>query len=108
MAVIQMQPSELKAALDQGRELVLLDVREPAELDIVRFPGTLDIPMHQIPSREARELDPDRPVVVICHHGVRSMAVASWLVERGFDEVYNLVGGVDLYALRISPSIGRY
>ncbi len=108
MAVIQMQPSELKAALDQGRELVLLDVREPEELDIVRLPGTMHIPMRQIPSREAQELDPDRAIVVICHHGVRSMSVARWLVERGYDEVYNLVGGVDLYALRISPSIGRY
>ena len=106
--VEQMEPAALKTAMERGDALVLLDVREPVELELVALPWpVVNIPLQQLPARES-ELDPDATIVVICHHGVRSMAGANWLAERDYASVYNLTGGVDRYALRVDAGIGRY
>ena len=107
-AVQQMRPIDLYAAVRAGTAPVLLDVREDAELELVSLPAVVHIPLAELPHRALRELDPDRAVVVVCHHGVRSMAAARFLVERGFEDVWNLTGGIDLYAREADPSLPRY
>src|SRR5215207_7451666 len=68
-------PQELKIRLDKGDAVVLLDVREPEEVTIVHLPGSVHIPMGDIPGR-LHELDPDKEIIVYCHHGIRSLRVA--------------------------------
>ncbi|MBI5136484.1 MAG: sulfurtransferase [Nitrospirae bacterium] len=98
---------EIKARLDSGDELFLLDVREPSERAFCAIGGSAHIPMGEIPARLA-ELDRDREIVVYCHHGVRSFQVAAFLVGRGFGRVVNLAGGIDAWSLSIDPSVPRY
>ena len=86
---------------------VVLDVREPQELAIVRFPGALEIPMHDVPGRLA-ELDRDAEIFVLCHHGMRSASVAGFLADQGFTRVGNVTGGIDAWALLVDPSLPRY
>jgi rhodanese-related sulfurtransferase len=85
----------------------LLDVREPWELDVCRLEGITHIPMRQIPGALER-LDPERPVVVICHHGIRSQQVALYLDQVGFSQVLNLRGGVDAWSHEVDPSMRTY
>lgn len=85
----------------------LLDVREPWEVQICGIPGAAHVPMRQIPAR-AGELDPDQDVVVICHHGARSMQVALFLERSGYSKVHNLAGGVDSWAKTVDPSMPVY
>jgi len=108
MPVQQMTPAELARLRAAGTAPAVLDVREEMELGLVSLPDVIHIPMRQIASRALQELDPDAPIVVLCHHGVRSMAVANWLEQQDFSAVWNLAGGVDRYAVDVDPSIGRY
>lgn len=85
----------------------LIDVREPWEFETCRIPGALSLPMHEIPAR-MEEIDPDRPVVCICHHGMRSMQVAAWLGRQGYPDLYNLSGGVAAWAAQVDPSMPTY
>jgi len=79
----KIDPVTLKARLDRGESVLILDVREPFEIALAPFPGATHIPMGDIPSR-LTELDPDRETVVVCHHGVRSAQVAMYLARMGF------------------------
>ena len=85
----------------------LLDVREPWEVVTAGFPGALNIPMGAITAR-FHELDRNRPLVCICHHGARSMQVAYFLARQGFDPIYNLVGGIHAWACEVDPSCPTY
>ena len=85
----------------------LLDCREPGEWEFCRIPGAEHIPMRQIPQRYA-ELDATRPVVVYCHHGIRSQAVVEFLLREGFIRVANLTGGIDAWSLSVDPAVPRY
>lgn len=102
-----LQPSEVKQLLDAGRSLVLLDVREPQEVALVRIAGSLHIPMGEIPGR-LHELDPDTDIVVYCHHGMRSASVCGFLQQREFRSVANLAGGIDAWAAMVDPGLVRY
>lgn len=86
---------------------VLLDVREPWETALCQLPGSIAIPMGDVPARLA-ELDPAQTVVCICHHGMRSLRVAQFLQERGFADVINLSGGIDAWAREVDPSFPTY
>ncbi|WP_293192699.1 rhodanese-like domain-containing protein [Ottowia sp.] len=103
-------PAWLHAAAEDGAPL-LLDVREPAEWQAasVRAAGAelLQCPMHGVPARLA-QLDPDRPVAVLCHHGGRSMQVAMFLQRHGFARVANVAGGIDAWSLQVDPTVPRY
>lgn len=104
-------PQWLEKARAHGRPLVL-DVREPHELATASIQGTADfdlvhIPMGVIPPR-LNELDPQRPVACMCHHGGRSMRVAEFLQHQGFRHVANLTGGIDAWATQVDSSIARY
>jgi len=103
----KIDPVTLKARLDRGESVSILDVREPFEIDLAPFPGATHIPMGDIPSR-LTELDPDRETVVVCHHGVRSAQVAMYLAQNGFEHVLNLSGGIDAWSEDADPSTPRY
>lgn len=105
----QLSVQELAGRLaDTSREPpLLLDVREPWEVEKAGLPGITAIPMQQIPARAA-ELDPEQEIVAICHHGGRSMQVAMFLEQRGFGRVSNLTGGMDAWSREIDPDIPRY
>jgi rhodanese-related sulfurtransferase len=108
----QVRPSGLAAWLQaQPRPGLLLDVREPAELQVARIQPDgfelLAIPMNAIPARLA-DLDPQRPVAVLCHHGGRSQRVAMYLASNGFATVANVAGGIDAWSVERDPSVPRY
>ena len=104
----QLEAPELRAWLAQQREPVtLLDVREPWEYSLCRMDGSVHIPLGQLPARLA-ELDPDRPTVVICHHGMRSLQAGSFLERQGFADVVNLRGGIDGWARTVDPAMAVY
>ena len=93
---------------DPGRDRpVLLDVREPWEYEKARIAGSQLVPMREIPARVA-EIDDDREVVAICHHGGRSMQVAMFLERQGFKGVHNLRGGIDAWSRTVDPSVPTY
>jgi rhodanese-related sulfurtransferase len=99
-------PQELKARLDRHDSLVLLDVREDWETALCRLENATHIPIEEIEFRTA-ELDQSDEIVVYCHHGVRSAAVANFLRQQGFKAV-NLQGGLDHWARAIDPRMKRY
>ncbi|WP_326542127.1 rhodanese-like domain-containing protein [Pseudorhodoferax sp.] len=92
-------------------QVTVLDVREPAELATASVQpdgfALLAIPMGEIPARLG-ELDPAQPIACLCHHGARSMRVAQFLVQQGFEHVANISGGIDAWSLQRDPSIPRY
>jgi adenylyltransferase/sulfurtransferase len=99
---------ELKAELDQkGRDLVLVDVREPHEWEIARIEGARLIPLNQLPERLG-ELDGHSEIVTHCHHGARSMKALEILKGAGFSKVRSLAGGIDAWAERVEPGVARY
>ena len=102
-----MTVEELRAWRVSGRDFVLLDVREPYELEQASLPGALHIPMREIPARSA-ELDRHAEIAVLCQHGVRSEHVAVFLRMQGFTRVHNVDGGINAYAERIDPTIPTY
>jgi rhodanese-related sulfurtransferase len=93
---------------DPAREKpVLLDVREPWEFQTCHIEGSTPIPMNSIPARQ-EELDPEAPVVCICHHGMRSMQVAAFLERNGFTQVTNLTGGVHAWSQQVDGKMPTY
>jgi rhodanese-related sulfurtransferase len=87
---------------------VLLDVREPWEFQTASLPNSISMPMGDVPSRAHAELDPDAHIVVLCHHGQRSLSVTMWLRNQGFDYAQSLAGGIDGWSRTIDPSIPLY
>lgn len=94
---------ELAASAD---EAVLLDVREPWEAEIARLPGSTLMPLGSLPETLSL-LDPDVPVVVYCHHGIRSESALRLLLERGYSASH-LEGGIDAWSRLVDPSVPRY
>lgn len=105
--IAEITVEELRRWRDEGKTFVLLDVREPDEVAIVRVADSMWIPMREIPQRVG-ELDPSIPVAVMCHLGGRSERVAAFLAARGFAQAVNVEGGIDAYAERIEPLLARY
>ena len=100
-------PAELARRLAAGEDFVLLDVREPRELALCQLPGSTAVPLGEL-ERKLPDLDPERPTVCICHHGVRSAHAASRLAAAGFRSVFNLSGGIERWARDVDPSMRRY
>jgi rhodanese-related sulfurtransferase len=100
---------ELAARLaDPSRpQPLLLDVRENWEVETCHIAGSTPIPMNLIPIR-VNELDDDREIVCVCHHGARSMQVAAFLERNGFANVTNLTGGIHAWAVQVDPSMAKY
>jgi rhodanese-related sulfurtransferase len=103
----EMTVQELKARLDRGEPPILLDVRQDWETKLCRLENAVHIPIEEIQLR-TEELDPQNEIVVYCHQGVRSAAVAEYLRSLGFTDVKNLAGGLDSWARAIDPTMRRY
>lgn len=108
------RPAQLSAwfaAAPEGSQPLVLDVREPWELQTasVRADGfeLVAIPMGELPGRLA-ELDPTRPIACLCHHGARSLRVASFLQHNGFEQLANITGGIDAWSHENDPTVPRY
>ena len=104
----EITPEELKKKLDAGEKIVVLDVREPWELQTAHVANTKNIAMGDVPAKAHQELDPEQHIVVMCHHGVRSANVAAWLQQQGFEKVQSLQGGIDRWARTIDPKVPTY
>ena len=105
----QLSPRELAAWLaDPERTApLLLDIREGWEVNVCRLEGSRHLPMQTIPAR-MDSLPIDSPVVIYCHHGIRSMRAASYLDHHGFKAVYNLQGGIQAWATEVDRDMPRY
>jgi rhodanese-related sulfurtransferase len=99
---------DLAKQIQQNTPPFLLDVREPWEFNIASLPNSILMPMGEVPSRAHQELDPDQPIVVLCHHGARSLSVTMWLRDQGFEHVQSLSGGIDRWARVIDSNVPRY
>jgi rhodanese-related sulfurtransferase len=104
----EITPEEVKAKLDQGEPFTLLDVREPWEFETAHMARAKLIPMGDIPSRGNQELDPEDHIVVVCHHGVRSMNVTAWLRQQGFEKAQSMRGGIDAWSRRVDGTVPTY
>jgi rhodanese-related sulfurtransferase len=104
----EITPEAFLQLRSQPNPPLLLDVRDPWEFETASLPDSVLMPMGDVPSRAHAELDPDQPIVVMCHLGVRSLTVTMWLRDQGFDHVQSLSGGIDLWSHTIDPTVPRY
>jgi len=108
---LEIDASEAKRLLWEAHpgEMLLLDCRTPEEHATARIAGSLLLPMQELPERIG-ELESwrTRPIIVHCHHGVRSLRVTHWLRERGFVAVSSMCGGIDAWSTAVDPSVPRY
>ncbi|MES2731114.1 MAG: molybdopterin-synthase adenylyltransferase MoeB [Bacteroidota bacterium] len=103
----ELTPAELQEKLDSGESWTIVDVREPYEYDICHLPDTLLIPMSQV-SRHLDQIPKDSPVVVYCHHGMRSAHVIRQLQQQGYINLHNLAGGIDSWAREVDEEMEKY
>jgi len=106
----EIAPAEVKRRLDAGEKLHLIDVREPNEFALARIEGSELIPMRQVPG-ELQRLEgraDEAPLIVFCHHGVRSLNVVNWLRGQGLEACQSMAGGIDAWSLVVDPSVPRY
>ncbi|MFM2050444.1 MAG: hypothetical protein RL682_935 [Pseudomonadota bacterium] len=112
--IAQVRPKDLPTWLEAARqysEPIVLDVREPHELQLASITANgfnlIAMPMGVVPPRLA-ELDPQQPIACLCHHGGRSMQVAAFLESRGFAHVANIAGGINAWSAEVDPTVPRY
>ncbi|MDH4192753.1 MAG: rhodanese-like domain-containing protein [Nitrospirota bacterium] len=98
---------ELKARMDKGDQIFLLDVREPHEYSLAKIDGSVLIPLGQVP-HSLKQLDPNAEIVAYCHKGMRSADAVGFLLQQGFSNVKNLIGGIEAWSLEIDQSVPRY
>ena len=103
----EISPQDLKARLDSHQAPILVDVRQDWETKLCRLANSVHIPIEEIEVR-VDELNPEDEIVVYCHQGVRSAAVAQYLRQLGFKNVKNLAGGLDYWARAVDPGMRRY
>jgi monothiol glutaredoxin len=106
MPIHQLTPQELKRMLDSGEPIELVDVRTPQERAIAVIAGArlLDQQCHD----DLLALERDTRIVFQCHHGIRSQSAAEYFQQAGFQNLYNLSGGIDAWSRLVDPSIPRY
>jgi rhodanese-related sulfurtransferase len=104
----EISAGQVQALRKNGEIFVILDVREPWEFDTARIEGAKNIPMGDVPARAHQELDPEEHIVVVCHHGVRSLTVTNWLRQQGFEKTQSMRGGIDGWARTVDPKVPLY
>lgn len=107
---LEITPQDVHRRLAAGEKLALIDVREPGEFQLARIAGAELIPMRTVPAELSR-LDAQAdsaPLIVFCHHGVRSLNVVNWLREQGVEACQSMAGGIDRWSLEIDPTVPRY
>ncbi len=109
MLLPEITAREASARLASSTPPRLIDVREQEEWAICRLPGAELLPLSQIGAlASVRLTDPAQPLLIYCHHGVRSARVAEFLQAKGFSDVTNLGGGIDAWSLEVDPAVPRY
>ncbi len=99
----------VKAKLDAGEQFVFIDCREQHEYDTAKIEGAILLPMSQIQERVTElQQHKDSEIIIHCHHGGRSLQVAMWLRQQGFQNALSMAGGIDVWAQEIDPSLPRY
>lgn len=96
------------AALLKENGAKLVDVREPWEFAKTSIEGSLLMPMGEVPARANQELDPDERLLVICHHGMRSLNVTLWMRNQGFEQAQSVRGGIDAWSHDVDSTLARY
>lgn len=104
---LEITVEELDRMRRDGESHLLLDIREPHELEIISLSGSLDIPMGDVPERAA-ELPRDRTITVLCRSGSRSLKITHWLRANGYENSTNVAGGINAWAERIDTSLSPY
>ena len=105
---LEITVDQLQQQLASDHPPLLLDVREPWEFQTAHLSGSTLMPMNEVPARAFNELIEDQPIAVLCHHGARSLSVANWLRQQGFEKAQSVAGGIDLWSRVIDPTIPRY
>jgi rhodanese-related sulfurtransferase len=106
--VMPIQSISAQQALEmQAQGALVLDVREPWELEIAAIDHALNIPMQTIPLA-LDALPREQALLIICHHGIRSMQVARFLEQQGFDDLFNVAGGTDAWSRTVNTALPRY
>jgi len=100
-------PKELRTRLDKGDKLVLLDVREQWEYSLAKLDDSILIPLGTLP-QSLNLLNRDSEIIAICHHGMRSADATNFLLQQGFQNVKNLVGGIDAWSVQVDGTVPRY
>ncbi len=110
-SIPEVSVTELAAVIASDRDVQLIDVREPQELELAAVPGFQHLPLSQFGEWSTQlmtQFDPEKETLVLCHHGMRSAQMCQWLINQGFTHVKNITGGIDAYSLLVDPSVPRY
>ncbi len=107
---MEVTPTEAKSRLTGENAAVLIDVREPEEFALARIDGAQLVPMQSIPAelQHLEALADNRDLMILCHHGVRSLQVAAWLREHGVENCFSVSGGIDQWSREIDQGVPRY
>lgn len=100
-------PKQLAERLEKGEKFKFIDVREPAEHAVAHVDEAELTPLSRF-NEWIGSLDPQDETVVMCHHGIRSANVCMFLIRNGFERVYNLEGGIDLWSVEVDEKVPRY
>ena len=103
----EISPADAAALLKEDKAR-FIDLREPWEFATARIEGSIPMPMGDVPARAHQELDPDERLVILCHHGIRSMNVAVWLRGQGFEQAQSLRGGISAWSAEVDPAVKQY
>lgn len=106
-ADIEIEPREVRQMLARGDNFLLVDVREPWEHDTARIEGSMLVPLREIPGNVDRLAGPE-PIVLYCHHGIRSLDAAAWLRSQGIGNARSMAGGIDRWSVEVDPKVPRY
>ena len=104
---MEISVAALKSRIDGGNPPILIDVRWPQEWEINRLPGAVLVPLDRV-AEIVEEYEPEKEIVLYCHHGIRSLNAAMFLRSQGFTQTRSLAGGIDLWSERIDPEVPRY
>ena len=106
----EISPLEARARLAEKGQAVLIDVREPEEFALAQVPGSCLVPMQTVPAelQKLDEMADEKTLLVLCHHGVRSLQVVAWLREKGIEQCYSISGGIDRWSRELDSSIPLY
>ena len=106
----EMTPQEAKNRLTKGAGAVLIDVREPEEFMLAKVEGSQLVPMQTIPAQlqKLEQMADENTLLVLCHHGVRSLQVVAWLRRQGIKDCYSVAGGIDRWSCEVDGSVPRY
>lgn len=107
MLSYEISPAEAAEILRE-KSARFVDVRETWEFATTRIEGCLHLPMGEVPTRAHKELDINERLVIVCHHGVRSLNVTAWLRRQGFEKAQSLRGGIDAWSVEVDPKVARY